>query len=479
MSTTREQGSPAFSPWVIWLCFFAALGTSVIMIFRSQVWGHQFEFLVLGWALYAEGQLLPYGCTVTGGGLYPGPLTSLLFGVPLFLWEDFRTPYFFSLLSQVVAYLLLHHALRETLSRRGLQLLFVFYWLNPWRMYFSGHGWNVDWLFLLGALHFWSAFRLRRAATFGATLVHVLSIGAAAQLHGSFVILVLLTLTMLGTGYIRFRWSAFLAGCGLFAISIIPWIVEALREPGIIPTGGNTPGRGLLFLFPILRGILYWFRYGSLFTGRYMMDFDFTPVFGPQVDAVLAPLFAAFRFGLAPLTLAIPLVANYWLWRKAGPLRFRFAPGASAQEWLIGATRVAFICAFVTFALSPQTIVMWHLLIVLHMAILPIILCFEQRWIGERGIWVRRGLQAMIPLKLVLMVAMAFGVAVYRPGGRNAAYLEVREHYPMIDQLGISRSTPVIITDRGASLDLVEMGLRKRKDELYTFEDGRPAFHSR
>lgn len=109
-------------------------------------------------------------------------------------------------------------------------------------------------------------------------------IGAAAQLYASFVILFFATVILWAGGYIRLRWSACFLGGAIFFISLIPWILQAMEHPEVIPTGGNTPGRGLFVLYPVLRGILYWLRYGSLLAGRRMLDFDFTPAFDKRLN---------------------------------------------------------------------------------------------------------------------------------------------------------------------------------------------------
>lgn len=451
-----------------WALFAIGIALSLVMIWRRQVWGHQFEFLVLGWTLVEQGRWLPFGCTVTGGGVYPGSLTTLLFGLPLWVWMDFRSPSVFALLSHVAAYFVLDRALREVTSLRVRQVFFVLYWLNPWRMYFSAHGWNIDWVFLAGALHFWSAVRLRRGeAPFGATLVHVLAIGAAAQLHASFAILFFATLMLWAGGYVRLRWSACLAGGAIFALSLVPWALEARAHPEVIPTGGNALGRGGLVLYPILRGVLYWLRYPSLMAGRLSLDWDFAPTFGATVDAWLAPAAAAFKFGLAPLTVVPAVLANWWLWRRAGPVRWRAGRNLPERDWLVGVARVTALGALLSFALSPQTIVMWHTLIVLHVAVLTVAL-WAAVWGERRPVWLRRSLASYAALALAMLAATAVAAPAFRHGGRNAAVLEVREHYPMIDQLGIAGRTRIVVTDLGASLDMIDMAERKRTGELYS-----------
>jgi hypothetical protein len=453
--------------WAWWGVFGVGIALSLLMIWRRQVVGHQFEFLVLGWTLAELGRWLPFGCTVTGGGVYPGGLTTLLFGLPLWVWMDFRSPSVFALLSHVAAYFLLDRALREVTSLRVRQVFFVLYWLNPWRMYFSAHGWNIDWVFLLGALHFWSAVRLRRQAGFGATLVHVLAIGAAAQLHASFVILFFATVLLWASGYLRLRWSACWVGGAIFALSLVPWLLVAREHPEVIPTGGNSPGRGLLVLYPIVRGLLYWLRYPSLLAGRLSLEWDFTPVFGAGVEAWLGPLGTVFTRGVAPLTLVPAVLANYWLWRRAGPVRWRVGKDLAPRDWLVGVVRATFGAAVLSFALSPQTIVMWHTLIVLHVAVVPVALWLVV-WGVERPAWLRRGMLGYAALAVALLAATAVAAPLFRAGGRGAVELEVREHYPMLDQLGITGRTPIVVTEVGASLDLVEMAERKRTGQLYT-----------
>src|SRR5262249_10884516 len=157
------------------------LALSVLFWTRQAIGGDQLNLLARGWLLAVEGRWIPYGNPMSTGGATPGGLTSLLVGLPLMVWRDYRAPSVVILLSHAAAVLLLSHAaafllldraLRPILSPRERLLFAVFYWLNPWRVFFSGYLWNPNYLYLFGAVHLATALRLRRRAGALDSFVH-------------------------------------------------------------------------------------------------------------------------------------------------------------------------------------------------------------------------------------------------------------------------------------------------------------------
>lgn len=68
--------------------FLAGFAVGLVMVMRSQVAGDQLNLLARGWRLAVDGVVVPHGNPTSLGGNSPGPLQSLLTGLPLLVWRD-------------------------------------------------------------------------------------------------------------------------------------------------------------------------------------------------------------------------------------------------------------------------------------------------------------------------------------------------------------------------------------------------------
>ncbi len=427
------------------LVFAAGLVLSLLLLARSQVGGDQLNLLSRGWLLAERGVLIPYGNPLSNEGNEPGPLTSVLVGLPLFLWRDARAAAAVVWLAHLGAYLMLDRVVRRTLGPRGRLLLAVFYWLNPWRLYFSAFLWNPNYLFLLGAVHLGTAFALRQGRRFWPSFLHVLALGVAFQLHASFVILVLASALLLWRRYLRFHWGGAMAGAALALAALVPWLLAAASDPSILPGHKGFPLRGLLLVFPLLRGILYWLRYGSLYLSGNLVQYDFSRLAEGGADAVLRAGAGFLASAVAPLTLLLPLAANARLARRARRLvRRRFAAGGSDRAWLRGYAVWSFLGAVLAFCLAPTTVMMWQGFIVFHAAVLPLLFWLAALARSRRAAWARRITIAWIAGALLLSVINTFGSPHYRCGGKEVMGMNVvlRGDHPMLHDLSLAARCP-------------------------------------
>ena len=434
------------------LVFAAGLLLSLLLLARSQVGGDELNLLARGWLLAERGVLIPYGNPLSNDGNEPGPLTSLLVGLPLLVWRDARAAAALVWLAHLGAYLLLDRVLGRTLGPRGRLLLAVFYWLNPWRLYFSAFLWNPNYLFFLGAVHLGTAFALRRRRRFWPSFLHVLALGVAFQLHASFVILVLASALLLWRRYARLHWGGAAAGAALALASLVPWFLAAASDPAILPGHKGFPLRGLLLVFPLLRGILYWLRYGSLHLSSDPVQHDFSRLLGSGADALLRAVAGFFARALAPLTLLLPLAANGRLARRARRLLARRFPEDGADRaWLRGYAVWTFLGAVVAFCLAPTTIMMWQGFIVLHAAVLPVLFWLAALARSRRAAAARRITLAWIAGALLLSLMNAFGSPHYRCGGEGVMGMNVvlRGDHPMLHDLGVAQRCPPPIDPQG------------------------------
>jgi len=421
--------------------FLAGLAIALVMTARCQVSGDQLNLYARGWILISQHEVVPYGLPTSAGGKSPGSLTSLLAGLPLMVWRDYRAPVLLTLLFHALAYLLLDRLLARTGGIRERVIFALFYWLNPWQLYFAGHLWNANWVGLPGAVHTVTAWRLRERPAFWASCLHCLSIGVCAQLHSSFMILFLATLLLWATRRIRLNLAGAALAVALTGLSVLPWAMAVLENPGLLPGGGGRIlGRGLVAKGSLLGGVWYFLRYPSLFFAGRMTAFDFTPALGPAADALLAPLVKAGALAAGILSLAVPVLAHRRLWPRF-VRRFRRGEGRalSGRAWLAGYTATTLAAALAACALSPTSFMLWQGFVILHVAVFPVVIYLAPLLrTRRRGPCVRRWLAVHAAASLVILLAMAFASPMYRQGGRQARAIALRADHPMLHELGIA-----------------------------------------
>lgn len=452
METRKPTARPALprldaraaARWV-WGLFALGLVLSGLLVARGQVGGDQLNLLARGWLLAAEGRFVPHGNPLSSGGNAPGGITSLLVGLPLFLWRDYRAPAVLIFLCHVAAFLVLDRSLRRVLGPVERAAFAVLFWLNPWRAYFSGFVWNPNYLFLFGAVHLATVQAQRERARFWTSVVHGAGLMLALQIHPSALLLGVASLLLWLRGYFRPHWWGGIAGALLGAVPLLPWFLEASQNPAITDAEKGFLGRGLVYVFPLLRGVLYWLRYPSLAVSGKTARFDFSAVLG-EPDAWLGPGLQGIVNVVLPITLLVPLLANLWLWRKRRRQLRRLPAGASGREWLRGYVAWCFVAALAVFALSPTTLMMWQGLVLLHAAVLAPVL-----WLGvlartRRAGQVRAGLRVYAAAEAALLLALAFGSPHYRCGGRSELRLPLRHDSPMLHELGILRDCPMPVS---------------------------------
>jgi len=402
----------------VWFVTWFSLGLSIglLMVFNSQLSGDQVPMLGLGWELAHNHVWVSHGMLTSAGGYSPGGLTGLLTGVQLLVWDDYRSPALFILILNAGAFLLLVRALQPSLTRFGLWLLLPLVWLSPWHLYFSSHVWDPNYMFVFAVLHLVTAQRMAKESDFSTTAAHVLILGLGLQIHTSAAVLCIASLLLYWTRLIKLSWTGFALGALLCLTSLVPWLVEISRHPELMPGGKGFPFRGIVYVFPFARGILYWLKMSSLsFAGR-MEDFDFVPALGVGLDTVLRPF--AVSIGMLAQT---SLIASLWLqWRF---FRKRFLqPFVSRREalperaWLRFYVVVFGAAALIAFALSPTTIMFWQVLVALPASALAMILSAEVLARSRFAPRVHRIVQVWGVATVLLLLCEAVASPMYRCG---------------------------------------------------------------
>jgi hypothetical protein len=457
---------------LIWTAFAGGLLLAALMVARSQVGGDQLNLLARGWLLAVRRQMVWFGNPLSTGGKAPGGVTSLLVGLPLMLWRDHRAATALVALCHVAAFLVLDRILARIVTPRERLVFVILYWLSPWQLYFGTFLWNPNYLFLGGALHLATAWRMRRGPRFAASLLHAATLALALQIHPSFLLLTAASALLWWRGYMRPHAGGAVLGAVLGALPLVPWAWQVISHPVLLAeVHKGFPGRGLIYSLP--RGILYWLRYSSLSLAGRSGLFDFTEAFGAAANRGLGPLFRALTEGVGPATVVLPLLANLWLWRRwrrralqrqqpAAPpappapsarpaitahaarlLRLpRLPETASDRAWLQGYVVLTFLGAAAVYALSPTTMMYWQGLCLFHAAVLPLTLYGGLLLRTRFAARVLAGAAAYVVLELLLVFGIAFGTPDYRCRGLETVVFPLLGDSPMFHDLHVQDTCP-------------------------------------
>lgn len=420
----------------------------LFMVFRSQVAGDQINMLLRGWLLAVQGEWVPFGLHTSAGGLAPGSLTSLLAGLPMMLWQDYRAPALLIWLGHLLAWVVLDRTLGPALGRSGRLLLVALYWMSPWLIYYTGHIWNVNWMFFFGAMHLATAQASRTRPSFSASCLHVVVMGCAFQLHASAPLLGLVSVLLVLGRRVRVSWSGVSVGTGLVALSLLPWAMATLEAPDAVPGETGFIGRGLVFVFPLIRGVVFWLRYGSLSVTNKLLNLDFTPTLGATLDSILAPILVVSVWLTGAASMLLPVLAHFRLWRRRRVLLRRLSPAVTlgSRQWIESYATACVLGALVAFALSPTTIMMWQGFVAFHGAVLPGILLSGALLRSRHARPAARVLVAWMVASVALAAVLSVAGPLYRQGGRRPVAIELASDHPMLHDLGIAQrcTTPIV-----------------------------------
>ncbi len=381
-------------------CIFAGLLLSWLFSDHQLLTGDQTQMLYKGYLGAYEGVWLSYGNAASAVGNVPGSLSAWLIGGPLLLWDSPYAPMVLLLAMRLVGFLLFDAVIRQVFDDRVRLLFLVLCWLNPWFQYESLL-YNPSYLFLFSAMHCWSAWHMRERASFWHMIVHLLAIGMAMQLHYSWPLLAVMSTYLFWRRIIRVSWSGVVVATLLIGASLIPYAMEVMSNSHI--TQNVDPearqryiGWGLVHVYPVLKSVLYWLRYGSwLFASKLVNDTQFIWLAGHEYLQMAAVwLWRVVIYGVGSATVLLAARANWQLWRELKPrlLRSDRAP-VDGESWLGLYALAAVLAVLVSAALSPIIFNYWHLMLIFPYALFPILLLLV-RWSRRYPQWVGKGLLA-------------------------------------------------------------------------------------
>ncbi|MCS0542372.1 3-deoxy-D-manno-octulosonic acid transferase [Aeromonas veronii] len=381
-------------------CIFAGLLLSWLFSDHQLLTGDQTQMLYKGYLGAYEGVWLSYGNAASAVGNVPGSLSAWLIGGPLLLWDSPYAPMVLLLAMRLVGFLLFDAVIRQVFDDRVRLLFLVLCWLNPWFQYESLL-YNPSYLFLFSAMHCWSAWHMRERASFWHMIVHLLAIGMAMQLHYSWPLLAVMSTYLFWRRILKVSWSGVVVATLLIGASLIPYAMEVMSNSHI--TQNVDPearqryiGWGLVHVYPVLKSVLYWLRYGSwLFASKLVNDTQFIWLAGHEYLQMAAVwLWRVVIYGVGSATVLLAAKANWQLWCELKPrlLRSDRAP-VDGESWLGLYALAAVLAVLVSAALSPIIFNYWHLMLIFPYALFPILLLLV-RWSRRYPQWLGKGLLA-------------------------------------------------------------------------------------
>ncbi|MCY4505921.1 MAG: hypothetical protein OXG35_03000 [Acidobacteria bacterium] len=404
------------------LCAGAAL--QALLWSRQWIYGDQYALLLSGIGVLETGNLPPFAKTMSGGGRIPGALLPLLIAAPLEMWADYRAPGLLIGLSHLAAAAILSVCIGRALGARFLAAYLAVYWLSPWRLYHAGFVWEPAYVFLPAALHLASAYRLRERPHRGWSLLHAATLTLALQLHGSFLVLVLLTAGLAAGRRIRLDVRGCVLGVLAGGLTLVPTALAfvAGRLPRILPGNTDELSPVLVGLVNLPKSLAYWWRLGSLYIGRRLEQTVYA-----EAEAAASGAETAFASGLTSVVIAVSTVSvalavfASWRYFRRHPSfdpddRGRRRPQA---DWLraYAGWCLAALCAAAT--LSPVPVQGWHVVIAFHAACLPVAAWLDAAFRAPSRL-LRAGAATFILLEVVVVLLLAFGHPMYRPVSGDA-----------------------------------------------------------
>lgn len=373
----NSKADRAFN-WLYTLGFLVGLIFCFLYAQNQILTGDQTQMLYKGYLGAYQDTWLNFGNAASAVGNVPGSLSTWLIGGPLLIWDSPWSPMVLLIILRVVSLVLLDNVIKTIFAgehRQLARLLFLaLYWLNPWFLYDSLL-YNPSYLCLFAAMHLWSATKMREHASFGHTFIHVLSIGLAMQLHYSWPILAVVSAYLLYRNMGKVSWLGAIAAVVVLILSLIPYLQELAVNESISRESDRYIGYGLVHVYPVLKALLYWLRYGSmLFSNKVIAygEFDWlTQIEWLKLTAL--SLWKTSIFLIGGISVVVSARLNWLCWLRIKPIILRSNHAMTSTQWIELYAFGAVIGVLISAALSPITFSYWHLIMVYPFAIIPIL----------------------------------------------------------------------------------------------------------
>lgn len=392
----------------------------------------QTQMLLKGIHADVTGEYLPFGNEASTMGNVPGFLSSWLIGFPLKIVASAWSVVIFQFLLRVAGILLFVNALCMLFGRKIVLIGTFLLSLSPWVLY-QTMLFNPAYLLFGSTLALNALVRLRNEQSrsyarmshgnrmhlsfdlgrFCSSMILVLAIGYCMQLHFSWTVLAALAGIMYLRRDIKISYAGVIVGLLIVAYSLVPYVQEVMANPRLLTNPepyaqDRYLGYGLLHVYPIFKGLLYWFRFGSLLvTEKAIM-----PELGDDLSLVVVILGYAW-IGIASLIGGLSVIyaaySNYFVIS-----RFHVSNSSSQLRFVRGLTISGILAVMLAAAASPVILNFAQVAILIPFALLPVLAFMSVRAQG---------------LKLLLWIAAIFFVFANALGAGYSDKFNYQQHF--------------------------------------------------
>ncbi|WP_283129882.1 3-deoxy-D-manno-octulosonic acid transferase [Enterovibrio norvegicus] len=361
-----------------WLTIGLGLCFAVMYANHQILTGDQTQMLEKGYLGAYHQTWAAFGNAASAVGNVPGSLSAFVIGGPLLIWDSPWSPMLFLILLRLCSFLLLDAVIQKIFSPPVRMLFAIIYWLNPWLLYDSLL-YNPSYLCFFAALHLWSAFKLREHASFIYSFLHILAIGGAMQFHYSWPILAVISCYLLYRRMARPSWSGVAVASVVILASLIPYCLEYINNDSLSRESDRYFGYGAVHVYPVLKAIFYWLRYGStLFSNRLITDVSFDWITSISwLKMIFQYCWQALLFIIGTITVVLSVNVNMRAWKTIKPAIKRGSPIADNKQWMLLYAGAAVLAIVINAMLSPITFSYWHLILTFPFALFPLLVAAE------------------------------------------------------------------------------------------------------
>lgn len=341
----------------------------------------QIQLLLKGFHAAITGQYLTFGSEAPLIGHNPGALSAWLVGFPFKLYTANAAPAVFQIVLKGLTILIFAHTLSSLFSRKTVifgTLLFAF---NPWLLYQSRLE-SISYVVVAAVLALAFIVYLRndrevRRSMFGrmlGTMFLVLTMGFYLQLHWFWPVCLFMVLFLWIRRDIKLSITGLILGLVLVVLSILSFGQDVLLGQHVSTANeGEYLGYGLTHVYPLFKGLIYWFRLGSLYASQGALF----PELGDEASGLLTLMVYAWTgvsFIAALSSLLLVLFCNYFT-----IYRFRAGNSSSKLRLIRGIAISSLLSLLIASGLSPEVVNPEHVAPLLPFALLPVLAYFHVR----------------------------------------------------------------------------------------------------
>ncbi len=368
--------------------------------------GDQMQMISKGYHAAMNHEFIPFGNEASTVGNVPGTLSSLLVGLPLIIKLDPMSPVYLLIFLRTAGALLFLDALRQLrFPSRVVVAGFAIYALNPWYMY-DFLLYNPSYLSFGAALFLNMLVRLRssveisKRCRFWLSFILTMAAGFCLQLHYSWPVLVVMAAVLLIRRDIKISYAGVLAAAGIIVISLIPYFIEVLNNEAIRTNDAEYTkeryfGYGAVHVYPLLKALLYWLRFGSLLVTQKAL-IDELPSYLPFYFEIAKYLWIVITQIIGVLTLIVSVIANY---KVLVSLRHTEDQSIRFMRGVVISSLIALIAAA---AAATLVLNYWQIIILFPFALLPVIIA-----VSHNDLWRMRHLWLLMTVMVCFNVVSA------------------------------------------------------------------------